>query len=106
MMILNQNLFYSRRLGRSFNFNSVCQRHDFDFSNIDFAAGVVLLECEVALFEGFGEVEVLIKFIVINRDFDARHFATTPDIIANFHFIGEPGVRLDMLLIDMAHAIN
>jgi len=57
--------FESRTFGRQFR--------DLDFTNADFAPGVVLLEGKVPLLEGLGEVQIFIQLIAVDRDLDARH---------------------------------
>ena len=85
---------------------SVSQPHDFDFADVDFASGVVLLECEMPFFERQGKVEVLVQFISVDGHFDASHLATAPDVVAHFQFIREPRVWLDELCVNVAHAIQ
>src|SRR5262249_50410752 len=88
------------------NTASIGQRHDFYFADADFATRIVLLEGKMPLFERFGEIQVFIELVAIHSDFDAGHIATAPHVVANFDFIGEPSVRLDELLIDMAEAVE
>ena len=84
----------------------VSQWQDFDFANADLAAWIVLLECEVSVLELFGEVQVLVQFLVIDVELDACHFTTTPDVVTDFNFISEPRVWFDKLMINVAHAIQ
>ena len=70
------------------------------------ATGIVMLKGKMTFFERLFKVEILIKFVVIDGHFDAGHLASPPNVIADFDFVSEPGVRFDVLLVDVTHAIE
>ena len=60
----------------------------------------------LCLIFGQSKVEVFIKFIVIDRDFDSSDFATAPNVIADLDFISKPGIRLYVLLVNVAQTVK
>lgn len=84
----------------------VSEGRNFDFANADFAAGIMLLICEVASFVRQGKVHVLVEFVAIDGDFDPRHLAAAPDVVADFKLVLKPSVGLYVLLIDMAKSVQ
>jgi hypothetical protein len=82
---------------------SVSQWQDFSFADVDDAAGIVMLECEVACGERLGKVHVFVQLVVIDGYFDPSHLAASPDGITDFDLVREPRVRLHKLLVDVTN---
>ena len=71
-------------------FQSVSQGHNLHLANADYAAGIMMLERKVSILERQRKVEVLVKFVAVDRDFDSGHLATAPHVIADFQVISKP----------------
>ncbi len=66
----------------------------------------MLLKGKVPLLVRQCKVQVLVEFVAVNRDFDSGHVTAAPHIVADFKSIGEPGVRLHVLLVDVTQTIQ
>src|SRR5206468_2893120 len=61
---------------------------------------------EVSILERLREIEVLIQLVAIDGDFDSGHWAASPDVVAHFQLVSEPGVWLHELLIDVTESVQ
>ena len=82
------------------------QFSDFYFSNLNSAAWIMLLKCKVPFLESKCEIHVFIQLVSIHCDLDSGQVSLSPNIIANFDFIGKPLIGFDESFVDMAHAVQ
>ena len=84
----------------------ITQGQYFGVANTDFAAWVMLLESEVAIFKAQPKIVVLVEFLTIDHDFYSSHLTTAPNIILYLQFIVKPGAGFNQLLINMSQTIK
>ena len=93
-------------LARLAAISSVRQFHHFDLANRDLAARIVVLEGEITILPFLLEVQIVIKFVVVDDHSHVRDRPAAPIVVAHFDFVFEPRVGLDQLLVDVALAVQ
>ena len=82
------------------------QFHHFDFADVYDAAWIMMLECKMSFFERFVEIHEFVKLIAVDRDFDTRQVALSPNVIANFYLVGKPCIGFDVLFVNVTHPVK